>query len=413
MKIQTNNEEKISLSLLLASVSLSFGAAIALGLARFSYALLLPLMKADLGWNFAQAGALNTSNATGYLIGALIFPFLARRISVSNLFIGSCVLTALLMATAGYTFDFDVLLAQRLACGIFSAIIFVSGGVLATRLATTHPQHSGLVLGVYYGGVGWGIAISALVVPWTSGSAATAHGWQAPWIALAGVCALCALLAWPTAQRMTAGAAVTGSADNGTCAGASGAATQDSLPHVGLSRYTLLLTGYGLFGIGYIGYMTFIIALLRTAAMSSTVITAFYVALGLAVVISGRLWSRVLQRARAGGAFALFCCLLGIATLIPALTLAPVAVFLSGIVFGATFLAVVTSTTAFVRHNLPSAHWSAGISTFTSVFAIGQIVGPVVMGKISDGSGLSQGFIYSALTLFVGAIIAFGQKPLS
>ncbi|AFQ51522.1 major facilitator superfamily MFS 1 [Burkholderia cepacia GG4] len=61
------------------AICLSLGSAIALGLARFSYALLLPPMKADLGWTFAQAGALNTANAAGYLLGAFPFPSLSRR----------------------------------------------------------------------------------------------------------------------------------------------------------------------------------------------------------------------------------------------------------------------------------------------------------------------------------------------
>jgi predicted MFS family arabinose efflux permease len=47
-------------------VGLAMGPAVALGLARFAYALLLPSMRADLGWSFANAGAMNTVNAAGY-----------------------------------------------------------------------------------------------------------------------------------------------------------------------------------------------------------------------------------------------------------------------------------------------------------------------------------------------------------
>ena len=47
------------------AAALSLGSAIALGLARFAYALLFPSMKPDLGWSFAQAGAMNTANALG------------------------------------------------------------------------------------------------------------------------------------------------------------------------------------------------------------------------------------------------------------------------------------------------------------------------------------------------------------
>ncbi|MEF1435498.1 YbfB/YjiJ family MFS transporter, partial [Neisseria gonorrhoeae] len=56
---------------LMLAIGLSLGSAIALGLARFAYALLLPSMKLDLGWSFAEAGAMNTANALGYLLGAL------------------------------------------------------------------------------------------------------------------------------------------------------------------------------------------------------------------------------------------------------------------------------------------------------------------------------------------------------
>ena len=403
--VQTLRELQISaragLPLLLQACSLSLGAAIALGLARFSYALLLPPMKADLGWTFAQAGALNTSNALGYLAGALAFPLLSRSIGASRLFRASCVLTSLFMAAAGATFDFNALLAQRAACGLFSALIFIGGGVLAARLAAANPRHAGLVLGLYYGGVGWGIVLSALVVP--SALRAGDHGWQGAWIALAVVCAACSALAWPAAISIA-----TGPTQSPT------ASSSDVLaPPLNIGRVALLLASYALFGIGYIGYMTFVIALLRGVGMNSSVVTAFYIALGLAAAASGKLWSGILNRARGGGAFAFFCVLLSTATLVPAITISPVAAFASGILFGATFLAVVASTTSFVRHNLPLAHWSAGISTFTVVFALGQIIGPVVMGAISDGSGLSRGFVYSAGILLLGAAIAVCQKPLA
>ena len=120
--------------LLLRALSLSFGAAIALGLARFSYALLLPPMKADLGWTYSDAGALNTANAVGYLLGALTFPLLSRRIPAARLFIGGCALASLAMGVAGFSFDFELLLVQRAACGLFSAMIFVGGGLLACQL---------------------------------------------------------------------------------------------------------------------------------------------------------------------------------------------------------------------------------------------------------------------------------------
>ncbi|MET1535228.1 YbfB/YjiJ family MFS transporter [Burkholderia cenocepacia] len=382
------------------AICLSLGSAIALGLARFSYALLLPPMKADLGWTFAQAGALNTANAAGYLIGALAFPLLSRRWRAGTLLAAGCALTAVLMAAGGLTPDMHALLAQRLATGVGSALIFISGGVLAARLASASPRDAGLLLGLYYGGTGWGIVASSLLVPATLVS--RVHGWQPAWFALATACVLFSAVAVSAARRIEhAHAAPATRADGAKPAAAASPA-----------RFALALAGYALFGVGYIGYMTFIVALLRGAGMSGSVVAAFYVMLGVATVVSARLWSGLLDRMRGGQALAVLNALLGVATLMPALFVHPAAAFASGLLFGATFLSAVASTTAFVRHNLPPDGWAKGISAFTTVFAFGQIAGPVAIGWVSDSAGLARGLVYSALTLFAGAAFAAGQRAL-
>ncbi|WP_143266633.1 YbfB/YjiJ family MFS transporter, partial [Paraburkholderia caledonica] len=109
----TSAEAAQRLPTLLLAAGLSLGSAIALGLARFAYALLLPSMKLDLGWSFAQAGAMNTANALGYLLGALAFPRLARRWSTAALFGAGCVATVLLMAVSGLVADTHSLLVLR------------------------------------------------------------------------------------------------------------------------------------------------------------------------------------------------------------------------------------------------------------------------------------------------------------
>ena len=174
------------------------------------------------------------------------------------------------------------------------------------------------------------------------------------------------------------------------------------------------LAGYTLFGVGYIGYMTFVIALLREQGVNDGAITVFYALLGLAVVASGRIWARLLDSAKGGGALAFLNAMLGVATILPALTGAWPVVLASGLLFGGVFLSVVASTTAFVRHNLPEHQWAAGISAFTILFAAGQIVGPTVVGWVADGSGgLARGLLYSAGALWVGALLAWRQKSLS
>ena len=66
-----------------------------------------------------------------------------------------------------------------------------------------------------------------------------------------------------------------------------------------------------------------------------------------------------------------------------------------------------------VRHNLPPSAWATGISAFTVVFAAGQIVGPTLVGWIADGAGgLERGLLVSALALWLGAALAWRQRPL-
>ncbi|GAB3629854.1 MFS transporter [Pandoraea terrae] len=385
---------------LLAAVGLSLGAAIALGIARFAYALLLPPMKLDLGWSFAQAGSMNTGNALGYLIGALAFPWLSRRSSAYGAFLAGCVSTTILVATAGAMSDSTVLLAQRVASGVSSALIFVGGGVLASRQASRHPQDAGLILGIYYGGTGWGIALAAWLVPVTLGTGL--HGWQPSWLALAAACGVLSIVAIRAARTADLDAPAHGAAASATAG--------DARPSWWRMRFALI--GYAMFGVGYIGYMTFVIALLRDAGLSAFIVTVFYLLLGACVVVSAAPWARLLTRCKDGRALALLNGLVGIATLIPALSTAPAFAFVSGALFGLTFLSVVASTTAFVRHNFPPSQWPAGISAFTIMFAFGQIVGPVVIGWVSDGAGLARGFLYSALLLLLGAGLAVLQRPL-
>ncbi|MDE2453152.1 MAG: YbfB/YjiJ family MFS transporter, partial [Burkholderiales bacterium] len=248
--------------------------------------------------------------------------------------------------------------------------------------------HAGLVLGLYYGGTGLGIIASALLVP--------ALPWARAWWALGALAfAATALCAFGT--RSLAAPPVAG-------------APRGALR---LRGFAFGLGAYGLFGLGYIGYMTFIVTLLREQGLSGPMVVAFYAVLGAGVVASSWIWSGLLQRQRGGLALALLNGLLALATLLPVLSVSPAAVFASGALFGAVFLSVVASTTALVRHNAEPAAWPAGIAAFTIVFAAGQIVGPSLVGFVADGpGGLGRGLAWSAAMLAAGSAIALLQKPL-
>ena len=381
---------------------LSLGAAVSLGIARFAYGLLLPPMRDDLGWSYALAGAMNTSNAAGYLLGALLSPLLLRRLSPGQVMLWGALATSVLMAVSGLFTDSTVWLVQRLAAGVASALVFITGGLLAARLGAANPQRAGWLIGLYYGGTGLGISLSALAVPAAIAVASgMTHPWALAWAVLALLC-FCgaAALRWAVVRLEVRAPAAT-----------TGASVHAPATPLHVRSFGFALAGYGMFGVGYIGYMTFIVALLRDQGLPAWGITGFYTVLGIAVLVSPRLWAGLLDRHRDGRPLALLNGLLGAATLAPALSAAWPVVLVSGLLFGAVFLSVVASTTAWVRHNLPASQWAHGIGAFTIVFAAGQIVGPTVVGWIADGpGGLERGFVVSALALWLGAALALRQR---
>ncbi len=413
------------------ALALALAAAVSLGLARFSYALLLPPMRQDLAWSYATAGAMNTLNAAGYLLGALLTPALLRAgLSARALLLVGGAAAALLLALHGTGRHpvwppawVDVWVgAARLATGVASAMSFVAGGVLAAQLAGAHPQRSGLLLGICYGGVGLGIVASALAVPVAMDGQAQA--WPMAWLALGTLAALAtAAAAWGTRPRDVQAQPVGGRAEEPELLSTQTPSTPAAVTNSPMAqptptqfnwkRMVPALAGYGCFGLGYIGYMTFVVSLLRQQGMAPAHITAFYIVLGLGVVASSFLWAGLLQRHRNGRPLAQLNALLAVATVLPVWSTHPAAVFGSGALFGSVFLSVVASTTALVRHNHAPAAWPVGIAAFTIVFAAGQIVGPSGVGVIADGpGGLRTGFLISAAALALGALLAMWQPAL-
>jgi len=408
------------LPLLAVAIGLALGSAVSLGLARFAYAMLLPPMRADLGWSYFTAGAMNTVNAVGYLVGALAAPACVRRWGAGPCLLAGNVATGLTIAACGLVLDDLSLYALRCLTGAVSAVAFVAGGVLAARLAgrpdrgtgTPGKSSSGLVLGIYYGGTGLGVIAASLLVP-AAAARSVAHAWQAAWIELGAIGVAAALItAFVTTERRGGPAGGASPAPSTTAAPPSGD------PAAASARFHWRpflpgLAAYFLFGLGYIGYITFIVTLLREQRLSMAAVAWFYGLLGAAITVSPWLWAGLLQRRRGGEPATLLNGLLALATLLAVASASPAAVFGSGLLFGAVLLSTVASTTALVRHNLPAAAWPAGIGAFTIVFAAGQIVGPSLVGLVADhGGGLAAGLACSAATLALASAMASRQKPL-
>lgn len=409
---------------LTTALALALGSAISLGLARFSYALFLPLMREDLGWSYLIAGMMNTANAAGYFIGAILAPWCFRRASIGKVFIAGAFLTSLLLGFSGLVTGTLALFLLRFLAGVGSALVFVGGGALAAQLGSLHPGRSGFLLGIYYGGTGFGIILSSILVPLTASWAIQQnylHAWQSAWCVLSVTALTLSFLIIRPSLSVPVFVSKT----------ASGSTTQ-------VSRYLYIVVAYCCFGMGYIGYMTFVIALLKQIGLAGSTLNIFYAVLGLFVMASSRIWAPILDRYKGGQSLAIFNTLLGIASFIPAIialtqnqklittgilgtaSTAPtlgnfsiMAIFVSGMVFGACFVSAVAATTSFVKHNLPQAQWVSGITVFTVIFAMGQVLGPTIVGWISDGSGgLARGLLLSGFLLLTGAVLAWRQKPL-
>ena len=122
--------------ILIASLAPTVG----LGIGRFAYALVLPDMRDTLGWSYSAAGFMNTINAAGYLVGALLAARMIKRFGLAaSVRWGTlaCVLSLALCAMSG---NFFVLSFARLLAGLGAAAGFVGGAALAATVAQSRPN---------------------------------------------------------------------------------------------------------------------------------------------------------------------------------------------------------------------------------------------------------------------------------
>jgi predicted MFS family arabinose efflux permease len=375
-------------------IGLAMGPAVALGLARFAYALLLPSMRADLGWSFAEAGAMNTANAAGYLAGALVAAPIGKLVGEKFVFAASLLLTALAIGLSGTTANFSLLLGARLIAGFTGALAFVSDAGLTSAAAVGGSKsRAPTLLGVYFAGAGVGVAASALLIPFLLGVV----GWRGGWLVLGGLALIATQFGALVLRRSPE--------PSYTPAGA----TRDRWP-LRLMAYKLL--AYGLYGAGYIGYATFIIAYLRNdEGFSAAQITFFWSMLGLVSVAAAFAWGPVLGRLKGGWGTAATISVVMIGTAVPLLWEKPAGAYLSAILFGGSFLAVVAAVTSFARRAFKPQVWTTAIAVLTVAFGIGQCIGPVLSGALSDGAnGVRAGLWLSVGILAVASIVALFQR---
>lgn len=382
----TRTRERFSLGEMFAALGLALGPVVALGFSRFAYSLLLPPMREQLHWNFAQAGGLNTSNAIGYIIGTLITAWVAQRLGNRLTFLGSMAISALILLLSGATSTYTMLLVLRFIGGISTAITFVLGSALAARIRPT-------LMPVYFTGPGLGIIISGIVVP--TALTSNSGGWRLGWIIL-GVAALVALIPTWLAYRTLPKQNAQGSA---------------MLRLGDFRKLSPTFFGYLLFGAGYVTYMTFVIALLHAQGATPWMSALFFIILGIASALSTLGWGPILARCKGGWGPAIVSAIVLIGTLPVLLYPGFPSALVSAIIFGGSFMAGPTAVTGLCRRHLPSSFWTAGIAIMTAGFAVGQAIGPVLSGWLSDYTGnVSAGVWLAPILLLLALVIAIFQQ---
>ena len=373
---------------------LSLAPAIGLGIGRFAYSLVLPDMRESLGWSYSTAGFMNTVNAAGYLAGALGAAAFVRRFGLfRTLWFGVLMSIASLILCA-LSENFFVLSFARILVGFGAALSFVGGGALAATIAQKHPERSAFLLALFYTGPGLGLVVSGLASPFLL----QYFGPGSWWIVWAALAVISTAMATPLVMNPID----TPPPESAT-----------TIAPVTLKPMMVFLVAYFLFGIGYIAYMTFMIAYVRDAGGNAAAQSAFWCLIGIGAFASPWIWRRLMARGDSGRTIGIIMATLTVGAALAMIGTSPFWLAASALVFGNSFFSVVTATTAFSRMNYPPDAWPKVIGIMTITFGLGQTIGPFLTGAITDATGsLSTALNFSVAVLAIGAVLAFFQKSL-
>lgn len=353
----------------LVLAGLALGVTVTNGFARFAYGLMLPAMKSEMGWNYAQAGWLNMVNAFGYIAGAVLTMLLIRRISPTWLFVFGLITTTLALLATGLNAALWWQTLWRDLAGVFGAMSFSTARALTAGLFPGDPRRNALAIAILFGtGGGLGIILAGATLPvlldvWGPGA------WPTGWIVIGAVSlSFLPLSLWAALQLRT-------SAQSRYQARPLPLPLRHMLPQI---------TGYAGFGLGYIVYLTFLSAWMTEQAAGAGFIALIWVVLGLCISFSPLVWQPVLARHASGLPLALILTCIAIGSALPVVLPGGPALLISAVVFGLSVFMAPGAVTNFARQNLPAESWAPAISFFTVIFAVAQTLGPYGAGLVGD-----------------------------
>jgi predicted MFS family arabinose efflux permease len=361
-----------------------FGMMVAMGIGRFAYTPILPVMQRELGMTHAVAGWLASINYAGYLAGAVIcafFPLLLRSSAVNICAILASIASTFLMGTTISTQAWGLL---RGVSGLASAILFV---VITIEVSEELTRRGfGRWLGTLFSGIGLGIALSGSLVPLFE----SAGGWRFTWFGMGALAGLLTLTGVLLARKR--GAALDIHAGQAEHCQATGG-------------YRLLAAAYFCEGLGYIVSATFIVAMIARLPGLESFAPYSWVAVGLAAAPSTIFWQQVGRRIGVRPALMLAYTVQAIGILVSIRATSVAESCLAAVSFGGTFLGIVTLV--MTEGNRRAGHDGRRTAAVLTVcFSVGQVIGPPLAGRMADlQGGFAMPLLLAALAVASGGIL--------
>lgn len=351
---------------------------LAMGISRFGFTPIIPLMQRDLGlteWNIA---VMASANYLGYLIGAYISRKQWIRQHLRSWLGVGLVTSIMLLIAVPFTLNDSIWTLLRLVSGFLSAILFVVASIV-----TLGKERSDWA-GYLYSGVGIGIAFTGIFVPIFD----TIGGWKATWLGLAIGGSIFGTIAWYSLSKVSYSEA----REPGQVQ------TKDNF--VRDYNWYVLLTSYGLEGIGYIITATFIVQMIGSIPELHHIANQSWILIGLAAAPSTYLWAQIAKKTTIKVSLMLAFGMQALGILLPVIIPNPVSTLVGGALFGGTFMGITSLTITLAYQLKPKAQIQA-IGELTTVYALGQIIGPIV------AAYLQKSFDILAPSLFAVVILLF------
>ena len=370
----------------------ALGIALNVGIARFTYGVILPALQRDLALDYFGGGALNAAHLLGYLAGTLAAPMLARRLGMPRLARYSHALVALgalLCALApGGTAGPGLMALGRLGTGLGAGAGIVA--ILVIVFAAVPAASRSLASALVWSGMGFAVVLSGLAAgPLVEG----AYGWRAAFALSAALAALVALAFPPRGQRA-----------EGT--GPAAAQPSHGLRQFLHARWLFLIGAYFMFGAGYIAYSTFAGSRLAAIGAPLAAASAMWIAFGAAMIVGSALTFALLRIDRRRR-FALVAALLAgtLGTLV-SWSDAAGAALVGALLVGLGTVSTPTIVTTYARERCSARDYALAFSVATAALGIGQLLGPLAAGALADRFGVAAVALFAVAVYGLGAVLS-------